>query len=172
MMKPVSFNNLCVRDATIKDLTALNEIKDSIALHRDRLRDAQLPTFRYLVLEQGDRIIGLACLVFSRPVTWSDAHDTSCLPQIVDVLISPALRGKGFGSYLISSLEHLAAHRGYVEIFLAVDPLHNPYAHAIYQHLGYKQLQTEPYLKHWEFIDSDGVLHAGDDWIVDMVKLL
>jgi GNAT superfamily N-acetyltransferase len=172
MMKPASFNNLCVRDATIKDLTALNKIKDSIALHRDRLRDAQLPTFRYLVLEQGGRVVGFACLVFARPATWSDAHDTSRLPQIVDLLISPTLRGKGYGSYLTRSVEQLAAQRGCMEIFLAVDPLNNPRAHALYQHLGYKQLQPEPYLKHWEFIDSDGVLHAGDDWIVDMVKLL
>jgi len=53
-----------------------------------------------------------------------------------------------------------------------VDPLNNPRAHALYRRLGYRQLQTEPYLKHWEFADSDGNLHAGDDWTVDMAKPL
>ena len=172
MNRPAPFNNLCVRDATIEDLTALTSIKDSLALHHDRLRDAQLPTFRYLVLEQADIIIGFACLVFARPAAWSDAHDTSHLPQIVDVQITPALRGRGYGTFLISSLEQLAAHRGFEEIFLAVDPRNNPRAFALYQRLGYQPLQAEPYLKNWEFVDSGGRFHSGDDWIVDMAKPL
>jgi GNAT superfamily N-acetyltransferase len=167
-----SFDNLWVRDAAVKDLTALTRLKKPEVLHRDRIRDSQSPTFRYLVQEQAGTVIGFACLVFVRPATWSDAHDASYLPQIVDIVIAPALRRRGYGSYLIKSLEWLAAQRGCGEIFLAVDPLNNPRAYALYQRLGYRQLQTEPYLKHWEFVNSDGNLHTGDDWIVDMVKVL
>jgi GNAT superfamily N-acetyltransferase len=165
-------DDLLVRDATGKDLAALTRLKDSAALHRDRLRDAQWPTFRYLVLERHGDVIGFGCLVYARPAIWSDAQDTSHLPQIVDLLISPALRGRGYGSCLIRSLERFAAQQGFTEIFVAVNPLNNPRAHALYGRLGYKQIQTRPYVKHWEFVDSGGVLHAGDDWTVDMVKTL
>ena len=124
-MNPKSLIQLCVRDATVEDLAALTQIKEPEALHRNRIHDAQSRTFDYLVLEQARKVIGSACLVFARPATWSDAHDASHLPQIVDVQITPALRGQGYGTCLISSLEQLAAHRGFGEIFLAVDPHSN-----------------------------------------------
>jgi ribosomal protein S18 acetylase RimI-like enzyme len=166
MTRPAPF----VRDVTEKDLKALTNIKETSALHRDRIRDAKLFAFRYLVLEEDANLIGFACLVFTRPESWSDAGDTLHLPQIVDIQIAPQLRGKGHGTYLISELEQLVIQQGYKEIYLAVDPVNNLPAHSLYQRLGYQQIQKEPYLKHWEFIDSDGVLHRGDDWIVDMVK--
>ena len=121
MNQPSNSPNLYARDATAKDLTALTKLKAPLALHRDRLRDAQVATFRYLVLLQADTIIGFGCLVFVRPASWSDAHDTSRLPQIVDVMISEPLRSRGYGSYLIGSLEKLAAQHGCAEIFIAVE---------------------------------------------------
>jgi ribosomal protein S18 acetylase RimI-like enzyme len=166
MIKPAPL----VRDATEKDIEALTNIKETSALHRDRLRDARLFKFRYLVLELNANLIGFACLVFTRPDSWSDARDTTHLPQIVDLQIAPKLRGKGYGSFLISELEQIVVQQGYKEVFLAVDPITNLRAYSLYQRLGYQQLQKEPYLKHWEFRDSDGILHRGDDWIVDMVK--
>ena len=166
MIKPAPF----VRDATEKDIEALTHIKETSALHRDRLRDAKLFAFRYLVLEHNANLIGFACLVFTRPESWSDARDTRHLPQIVDLQIAPKLRGKGYGTYLISELEQLVVQQGYKEIFLAVDPINNLRAYRLYQRLGYHELQKVPYLKHWEFVASDGILHRGDDWIVDMVK--
>ena len=69
-------------------------------------------------------------------------------------------------------LEQLAAQRGCPEIFLAVDPIEHPRAHALYQRLGYRPIQTEPYVKHWEFVDSAGHPHVGNDWTVDMVRSL
>jgi len=130
--------NLCVRDAAETDLQTLTNIKDSSALHTDRLRDAQSPTFRYLVLELTGKVIGFACLIFVRPDYWSDAQNTSRLPQIVDLQISPEFRGNGYGSYLISALELMAYESGSKEIFIAVEPLSNPRAHALYQRLGYQ----------------------------------
>jgi GNAT superfamily N-acetyltransferase len=171
-MNPDDAIPLWVRDATVKDLAALAQIKPPEAAHRDRIRDARLPTFRYLVLERDQRVIGLACLVFARPAYWSDADDTSHLPQIVDVQIAPGLRGRGCGTHLIVEVEKLAARRGHSEVFVAVDPRNNPRAFALYQRLGYVALQETPHLKHWEFVDSGGHPHSGDDWIVDMVKRL
>ena len=165
-------NQVHARDANPGDLTALTRLKPSEAVHRDRLQDAQSPTFRYMVLDRAGDVIGCACLVFARPRAWSDAHDTSHLPQLVDVQIAPALRSQGYGAQLINALEQVAAGSGSKEIFLAVDPPGNPRAYAFYQRLGYWPLQANPYKKHWEFVDSGGNLHSGDDWTVDMVKSL
>lgn len=171
-MELADLSNVHVRDASAEDLTALTRLKQSEAVHRDRLQDAQSPTFRYMVLDRAGEVIGFACLVFARPQAWSDAHDTSHLPQLVDVQIAPALRSRGYGACLINALEQLAAGSGSREIFLAVDPLSNPRAYALYERLGYRPLQANPYMKHWEFVDSGGNLHSGNDWTVDMVKSL
>jgi hypothetical protein len=44
--------------------------------------------------------------------------------------------------------------------------------YALYQRLGYQQLQTKPYLMRWAFTDSAGIVHWAEDWVVDMVKEL
>jgi hypothetical protein len=61
---------------------------------------------------------------------------------------------------------------GYGQLYLRVDPLNNPRAYALYQRLGYQPLQSEPYRKAWQFQDSAGQVQRGEDWAVDMVKLL
>lgn len=164
---------LLVRDATAADLPALSRLKPAEALHRDRLRDAATsPDFRYLALVRGEEVLGFACLVFVRPASWSDAADRSRLPQIVDLLVSAPLRGRGGGSFFIREMERIAAGRGSRSLFVSVDFPANERAHALYRRLGYRQIQPEPYLCHWEFTDSDGHLHQGDDQRVDLVKPL
>ena len=165
---------ITVRDAVEADLPALIAIKgdDSEALHRDRLRDAKAGGFRYLVLLRGQEVIGLACLVSRRPASWSDANNTQHLPQMVDLQVAESQRGQGYGSAFVRAIEREAARAGYHELYIAVEPADNPRAYALYQRLGYQQLQPEPYLKAWEFTDSGGDRHHGEDWIVDMVKPL
>jgi ribosomal protein S18 acetylase RimI-like enzyme len=163
---------MTVRDAEEADVPALVAIKGagSEALHRDRLRDARGPGFRYLVLSVGPDLVGFACLVFRRPAYWSDADDTRHLPQIVDLQVEEAHRGRGYGSALVHALEHITAAAGYGQLYLSVEPVNNPRAYALYQRLGYRELQPEPYRKVWEFKDSAGQVHRGEDWAVDMVK--
>jgi GNAT superfamily N-acetyltransferase len=165
---------MTVRDAVEADVPALTAIKgeDSEALHRDRLRDAPGSDFRYLVLLMDEKIIGFACLVFVRPAHWSDADDEQHLPQIVDLKVSESFRGRGYGSEFIGAIERIAAEVGYKQLYIGVEPLTNPRAYALYQRIGYQQLQSEPYRKTWEFTDSGGTLHRGEDWVVDMVKQL
>lgn len=162
--------HLLVRDVGEGDLAGLTQLKKPRAIHVDRLQDSQSGSFRYLVLEYSGQVVGFACLVFTRPSRWSDAHRTDRLPQIVDLQIAPAARGRGCGSYFIRSLEQLANLSGCRRLFLAVDPDRNPRAHALYQRLGYRPMQADPQLEHWEFVDSDGTLHQGDNSTVDMVK--
>ena len=167
-------SRIMVRDAEQADLPALTAIKGagSEALHRDRLRDAQDSSFRYLVLVVDQELIGFGCLIMHRPAYWSDANDTRHLPQIVDVRVKEAYRGRGYGSAFIRAIEGIAAKAGYRQLYLSVEPSTNPHAYALYQRLGYQQVQPEPYRKIWEFTDSAGVVHRGEDWVVDLVKPL
>jgi hypothetical protein len=69
-------------------------------------------------------------------------------------------------------MERIAAAEGFAQVYPSVDPLANPRAYALYQRLGYQQIQAEPYRKTWGFTDSEGQVHRGEDWLVDMVKHL
>jgi GNAT superfamily N-acetyltransferase len=165
---------LVVRDAEEADLPTLTAIKgdDSGAVHRDRLRDARVEGFRYLVLTIDQEIVGFAGLVFRRPDYWSDADNTQHLPQIVDLRIKELQRGRGYGSAFIRALERVAASAGYRQLYLSVDPINNPRAYALYRRVGYTQLQSEPYRDTWHFRDSAGQEHRGEGWALDMEKQL
>ena len=140
--------------------------------YRIAVRDAQGTGFRYLVLLIDQEIIGFACLVIRRPAHWSDASDTHHLPQIVDLQVKESQRGQGYGSHFVRAMERIASEAGYRQLYMSVEPLNNPRAYALYQRLGYQQEQLQPYRKTWEFQDSEGKLHCGEDWVVDMVKQL
>jgi GNAT superfamily N-acetyltransferase len=164
--------HLVVREATEADLDALMRFKPSLAVHRDRLRDARSPGFRYLVLELDRHVIGFVCLVFIRPRYWSDGESTDYLPTAIDFYIDAPVRGRGYGSFLLREVERLAAATHAKQFYLWTDPVDNPRAYALYLRLGYQPLQSQPYPFHWEFVDSDGQQHAGDAWRIDMVKSL
>jgi GNAT superfamily N-acetyltransferase len=163
-----------VRDVRETDIPALITIKGpgSEAVHRDRLREAQGTGFRYLVLVAEDAVIGFACLVLRRPASWSDANDTQHLPQIVDLHVHEARQGQGHGSAFVHAIEQVATTAGARHLYLTVEPQHNPRAFVLYQRLGYQPLQEAPYPKRWAFIDSAGMRHQGENWVVDMVKSL
>jgi ribosomal protein S18 acetylase RimI-like enzyme len=173
-MDAANLPSITVRDAGEADLPALVAIKGegSEALHRDRFREAQDGDIRYLVAVRKREVVGFALLVFRRPASWSDAADTEHLPHIIDLQIAESQRGRGYGSALIRGIEQEAARAGYDTLYISVEPADNPRAYALYQRLGYRQLQPEPYLKVWEFVDSGGERHHGEDWRVDMVKSL
>jgi len=161
-----------VRQATEADLPALTAFKTPLALHKDRLRDAEAGRLLYLIVEQSEMIVGFGLLVFERPPNWSDANDTSRLPDIIDLFVRADCRSQGAGSYLIAKMEETARSRGCPHIYLGVDPVDNPRAHQLYLRLGYSPLQTQPYRLHWKFVDSGGDLHEGNDWRIDLVKAL
>jgi len=167
-------SRMTVRDAEAADVPVLTAIKENgtEALHRDRLRDAQGTGFRYLVLLKQQEIIGFACLVFLRPAYWSDGNDTHHLPQVVDLMVRKSHRGQGYGSAFMREIERIAQETGSKTLYIAVEPLDNPRAYTLYRRLGYEQIQAEPYQTIWEFQDSEGEMHRGEAWIVDLVKQL
>ncbi len=163
-----------VRDARTADLEGLIAIgyADRPAIHRDRLRDAAVHNLRFLVAERMGTIVGFCLLVFTRPPTWPEGAPTHHLPLIIDLYVAEALRGQGIGTLMIRHMEKLAFNAGYDRLFLGVDPIDNPRAYDLYVRLGYEPLQAEPHRAHWRFMDSDGNMHEGEVWSVDMVRAL
>ena len=82
-------------------------------------------------------MIGFACLVLRRPASWFDADDEQHLPQIVDLQVAEMHRGRGYGTAFVRAIERIAAAAGSHELYLAVEPEHNPRAFALYRRLGY-----------------------------------
>ena len=97
---------------------------------------------------------------------------TDHLPQIVDLYVTDTLRGQGIGTLIIRRMEELAISAGHNRVFLSVDPTNSPRRQALYLRLGYQPLQAEAYRDHWRFADSDGNVHEGCGWAIDMVKVL
>jgi GNAT superfamily N-acetyltransferase len=165
---------LHVRDARPADLEGLTAIcyADHPAIHRDRLQDAASGHLRFLVAKRDGQIVGFGLLVFSRPATWPDAGTTDHLPGIMDLYVDAPHRGQRIGTTIVQHMEGIAASGGYGKLYLSVDPQQNFRAYALYTRLGYRALQTEPYCERWRFVDSDGCVHEGEEWLVDMVKTL
>jgi len=171
-MAAMEQEDLTVRDATEADLPALTELKASEALHRDRIRDADRGDMRYLVQLDGRRLIAHALLIFENPQGWPAGDEPDPKPNVVDLLIDPDLRSRGYGAFFMREMEAICRDRGEPRLYLAVDPVENPRALAFYLRIGYRKLSEEPHRVHWKFTDSDGNVHEGRDWNVGMVKEL
>lgn len=167
-------SQLIVREAKLTDIEELNQVNydKTPAVHHDRIRDADEHQMRYLVVEKNGLIAGFAVLVFQRPPSWPDADSQKNLPQIVDLYVRPEQRGKGVGSFFIRHMEQIVSNGGGDRLFVAVDPLDNPRAHALYLRLGYVPIEREPYQVHWHFADSDGNRHEGDSWNINLMRQL
>lgn len=162
-----------IRKATAADLPALTALRPPEAIHRGRLRDdAASAEYDYYVIVRGEEIVGFGALVFRRPTSWAKAHDERHLPEINDLHVAEAERGKGYGAQAIRLLEQKAVEAGADRLYISVEPINNLRAYALYQRLGYEPLQNEPYFHSWAAVDGDGKTERGEAWLVDMVKPL
>jgi ribosomal protein S18 acetylase RimI-like enzyme len=161
-----------VREVVQADLFALSQIKPTYNLHQDRMQQSLLGCLSYLVVEDDIQVLGFGMLVYTWPSDWADSPGMDKLPMMIDLVVRVDARGKGVGSFMITSMEHITQAKGFDHIYLSVDPLTNPKALALYQRLGYRALQSEPYLERWSFTDSAGHLHEGEEWLIDMAKEL
>lgn len=169
-MSAVGGGMLQVRDVGRTDIDVLARLKPPVALHRDRLRDAEAGALQYCVIEAEGAIVGFGCLVFRRPATWSDAGDARNVPEIVDLFVTPEARGRGVASYFVRALEARAVARGEWTLFLAVSPQESAAAHRLYERLGYRALDPVPFRKQWAFVDLDGAQHSGSGWVIEMAR--
>jgi GNAT superfamily N-acetyltransferase len=161
-----------VRDASSKDLQGLTAVRyaDHPAIHLDRLRDAAAHHMHYLVAEWKGTIVGLGLLVFERPAAWPDTAPTDHLPLIIDLFVTEEFRSRGIGTFMVRHMEKLVLDAGFDCLYLSVDPIDNQRALDFYARLGYEPLETEPYRGHWRFEDSNGIVHEGEQWTIDLVK--
>ena len=160
------------RDATEGDLAALTGLKTPHALHADRIRHAREDDLRYLVVVAGESVIGFGSVVLGWPDEYPPQDHPGRLPVMIDLMVSPDHRSRGAGTALVGGMEEIAAGRGCREIFVSVNPADNPRAQALYVQLGYEAVDPEPYCSRWEFTDSAGNHHAGEEWVIDLAKRL
>lgn len=166
--------DVTIRDARPSDLPGLSAIfySDHPAIHRDRLQDADGQHVRYLVAEVGGTVAGFALLVLKRPAHWPDAVSVEYLPGLWDLYVAEAWRGQGIGTRIIQHSEKLTACAGHNRLYLSVDPIENKRAYEFYLRLGYAPVHPEPVRDPWSFVDSEGFLHQGDEWSLQMAKVL
>lgn len=167
-------NPLSVREANETDLPGLLAVRYAATpgIHLDRMQQAENGDLSYLVIERASEIVGFCVLVFRRPPGWSDAADPTRLPQMIDLFVAEAVRGQGVGRFFIAQIEDIARNSGYQQLFVGVDPVENPRAHALYLRLGYAPLQDAPQRTRWRFVDSSGAVHQGEEWHLDLRKPL
>ena len=141
--------NIIIRDAQMDDLERLTELKNPIALHRDRIKEADNKHFRYLVLEIGGEIQAFTCLCFKQPPSWPTQEHVVEHPRIVDLFVNEQLRNRGLGSKFMQEMELILKKNNYKKLFLSVDPINNAKAHKFYKKLGYQDVQSKPFRCHW-----------------------
>jgi GNAT superfamily N-acetyltransferase len=156
---------LRVRDARPEDLDALERYSPKRSVHSDRIRDALGVNCRYLVVAWESDVLGFGLLVFAAP-------DIALLPCMIDLRIGPEFRSQGVGTFLIHGMEEIARARGSREMYVGVDPEGNERAYSLYLRLGYRPVQSKPYMNSWRLTSSDGEVHTGRDWHIDLRREL
>ena len=160
---------LCIRDAAPDDLEPLSGLKPTRALHRDRMAAALGGRIRYLVAETAGEVVGFVVVALSQPRGREKLPNT---PFLIDLFVAPARRGRGIGTEILEYAEALARAQGFDALYLGVEPYRNPRALGLYRRRGFLPLQERPYRNPFHFIDSEGHVHQGDEWLVDMKKPL
>ena len=97
-------------------------------------------------------------------VKWRGKPTHPEYPDLEDVWVTQRWRDQGIGTSLIHFAEEHAARRGSARIGLAVNPLENPRAKALYERLGYAATGEAPYV--------DDVYDRHEDWVIDLAKSL
>ena len=158
-----------VRDAVEADLDALQALSGTRAMHADRIREALLGWMQYLVAEVQGRAVGFGLLVYTVPPDWDRSEHA---PLVVNLYVLSDCRSRGVGSAILREMETRTRRRGFAAMYLRVEPENNPLAFALYKRLGFEPLQDKPFLDPYRFTDSDGNVHQGVEWNVEMMKRL
>ncbi len=158
-----------IRDAADADLDELQAMGGTRAMHVDRIREAQLGWMHYLVGVARGRVVGNGMIYYTAMPGWDHPEH---VPLVVALYVRPDLRSRGIGTSLIGQMAGRAARRGFRAMYLRVEPENNPRAFGLYRRLGFEALQSEPFRDPYHFVDSEGNLHEGVEWNVEMVKRL
>jgi GNAT superfamily N-acetyltransferase len=161
-----------IRQARLDDLPALTAVRyhDHPAIHRDRIDAFVSNRLYYFVAAFNQQIVGFGVLLLERPSDWTDP--LNAFPILIDLFVAQPYRSRGIGQRLIQHMEMVAQQYGKSAIYLSVEPHTNPRALQLYLRLGYSPLQEQPYHNIWRFTDSEGLMHEGEEWVIDMRKQL
>jgi GNAT superfamily N-acetyltransferase len=127
--------------------------------------DAVLPLSRldtmqtYLVAWEGAEPVGHA------HVAWEGGHVGE--PEIQDMYVLPARRGRGIGAALVEAAERLAGERGYERMSLSVSEAGE--ARPLYERLGYGDAGVPPVRVKGTILIRGEPLEV-DDTLVYLVK--
>ncbi len=88
------------------------------------------------------------------------------------LFVNEKLHSRGIGSKFMKEIELILKKNGYDNLFLSVDPIDDLKTHKFYSKLGYQDIQIRPFRCSWELTDSDGNKHKGNEWNIDMFKLI
>ncbi len=146
-MTSITIRNAVAEDAERLD-TALRHLSDHIgdthATTPDRLREAGFganPTFRGLLAETGDTVVGAALYspVFSTVQAGAGVY-------VSDLWVAPSTRGQGLGRRLLNAIADDAATVWSVRFLKLVVYDDNAEARAFYDRLGFSASQGETIL--------------------------
>ena len=135
-------DELAVLDAAIP--TGRNDV------HAAFLRRQEAGDATYLVAWQDGVPVGTGV------VRWA-GRGTSRDPEITNLQVEPAARGRGAGTALIRFAEDLARGRGFARAAIGVGE-DNPRAAALYERLGYTDSGAR-WTGSYTWYDADGVEH-------------
>lgn len=141
---------ITIRLATADDLAVLHsrEAHPDAHLALRHLERQEAGDYFFALAEQGGDPLGFCVLD-------ADPENDLC-PEIKSLWVYPESRRLGAGRALTSYLENLARERGYVEVFLRVDPEN---AAAIPMYIGLEYTPTGDHrLTSYEVAGADGVL--------------
>jgi GNAT superfamily N-acetyltransferase len=157
---------IVIRDATEADLGALCRVRDSIAGHEAKLREAVCGTTRFLVASSRGEIVGFASLFLANPTT---GPAKSHIPKLSDCFVAAGDRSRGVGRALVEAREGIARSRGLRQLYVGVDPIENPRWFDFFRRRGYAALQAEPYRKRELWLANDGRTEERLAWRQDLL---
>lgn len=143
---------ISVRLSTADDLTALHarEAHPEAHLAQAHFERQQAGDYYFAIAERGDTILGFCVLD-------CDPSQPLC-PELMSLWVYPEFRRQGAAAALTTFLEDRAAERGFVEVFLRVDP-ENAAAIPMYISLDYSPTGDHIFTT-YETIGPDGTVSS------------
>jgi GNAT superfamily N-acetyltransferase len=145
------------RDLPTDDLLAIRPAWDAKDL-AERIKEIRRHGDEWIIATVDGEGVGWIVL------RWRGKQTHPEYPDMEDIYVNEAWRGRGIGTALIGFVEGKATRRGHLKLGLAVNPTRNKGARALYERLGYEHTGGTAYL--------DGVYDGNEDWVIDLEKKL
>jgi ribosomal protein S18 acetylase RimI-like enzyme len=163
-----------VRQATADDLAALIAVPwtaNLAATHTERFALQERDEAVYLVAVVDGAIAGHLLLKWDGPDGDLLRSQLAPCAEIEDLRVVEELRSRGIGSALLEHAARLTAARGQTRLGLAVG-LDNDRARALYERVGFTQVDIPPFDVRWQYRTPTGEIAWGSERCVYLIKAL